>query len=307
MKISRSTQSSLPFIASTALFSLLVAGIAHADALTSSKLTQSQRHKMEEISSIFENSTAVFQYAYIQDIGDGAGVTAGRIGFNTSAGDLLEVVQKYSAAKSGNTPLAKYIPCLQTSVNTSNYACLFPSVDSATLNSDDFKNTTLVNYDFGKDWTAATSDPAMIAVQDSEVQENVYDVADDWANRLGIQTAMGYAMLFDTVLQMGGDDTTNSLGGMARRTGKLFAQTHPGQINPAHGANEGDWLNAYVIQRRETLRYGYSDSDVENTTEVPYESYPRADSLLQILAEKNPDLSATIQFTYFGDSFTITQ
>jgi chitosanase len=285
----------------------LTANVSFAEALTAKQLSRTERHKIEEISSIFENGTPTFQYAYIQDIGDGAGITAGRLGFNTSAGDLLEVVQKYSALKSGHTPLAKYIPCLQASLNTSGYACLFPSVDAKTLDSDDFKNTTLVNDDFGRDWTAAAADPVMIGVQDGEVIENVYDAADEWATKLGIETAFGYAVLFDTVLQMGGDDTTNSLGGIARRTEASFAKMHPGLTDPGHGANEADWLGAYLLQRRETLRFGFNDKDVENSTEVPYQSYPRVDSLLQMLAEKNPNLSASIHFSYFGNNFTLNE
>lgn len=63
-----------------------------------------------------ENSSLDYraQYAYIEDIGDGRGYTAGVIGFTSGTGDLLLVVQEYVALKPARTPAqggdeAKYL------------------------------------------------------------------------------------------------------------------------------------------------------------------------------------------------------
>lgn len=55
------------------------------------------RKEVFALVSSAENSSTDYaeQYAYIEDIGDGRGYTAGIIGFTTGTGDLLEVVERY--------------------------------------------------------------------------------------------------------------------------------------------------------------------------------------------------------------------
>src|SRR4051794_39465098 len=68
---------------------------------------------MQLVSSA-ENSTLNWkaQYAYIEDIHDGRGYTAGIIGFCSGTHDMLEMIQHYIALKPGNI-LAKYLPALK--------------------------------------------------------------------------------------------------------------------------------------------------------------------------------------------------
>jgi chitosanase len=68
---------------------------------------------MQLVSSA-ENSTLDWskQYAYIEDIHDGRGYTAGIIGFCSGTGDMLDVVEKYTLDSPGN-PLAVYLPALR--------------------------------------------------------------------------------------------------------------------------------------------------------------------------------------------------
>ena len=68
-------------------------------------------HVIAEMVSVFENSTPEIQYAYVENLDDGRGYTAGRAGFCTGCGDLLTVVQKYTAQAPDN-PLARYLPTL---------------------------------------------------------------------------------------------------------------------------------------------------------------------------------------------------
>src|SRR3954454_8817976 len=65
-----------------------------------------------QITSTFENSTLELQYDYVENIGDGRGITAGRAGFTSGTGDLLLVIRRYTEAKPGNV-LASYIPSLE--------------------------------------------------------------------------------------------------------------------------------------------------------------------------------------------------
>ena len=68
---------------------------------------------MQLVSSA-ENSTLDWraQYGYIEDIGDGRGYTAGIIGFCSGTGDMLDVVEAYTARRPGNV-LAEYLPALR--------------------------------------------------------------------------------------------------------------------------------------------------------------------------------------------------
>src|SRR5687767_10319610 len=52
------------------------------------------------------------QFAYIEDIGDGRGYTAGIIGFCSGTGDMLELVEAYTVAAPGNG-LARFLPALR--------------------------------------------------------------------------------------------------------------------------------------------------------------------------------------------------
>ena len=81
-----------------------------ADDISSGEL----RKEVFALVSSAENSSTDYaeQYAYIEDIEDGRGYTAGIIGFTTGTGDLLEVVERYTELKPENE-LEKYIPALK--------------------------------------------------------------------------------------------------------------------------------------------------------------------------------------------------
>ncbi|NBE84114.1 chitosanase [Micromonospora rubida] len=57
-----------------------------------------------QLVSAAENSSLNWraQFSYIEDIGDGRGYTAGIIGFCSGTGDMLELVEAYTATKPGN-------------------------------------------------------------------------------------------------------------------------------------------------------------------------------------------------------------
>ena len=77
--------------------------------------------------STAENSSTDWkaQYSYIEDIDDGRGYTAGIIGFCSGTGDMLELVQAYTATEPGN-PLAPYLPALEAVNGTDSHEGLDP-------------------------------------------------------------------------------------------------------------------------------------------------------------------------------------
>ncbi|MEO8262470.1 MAG: chitosanase, partial [Pseudolysinimonas sp.] len=108
---------------------------------------------MQLVSSA-ENSTLDWtqQYAYIEDISDGRGYTAGIIGFCSGTGDMLELVQAYTATEPGN-PLAPYLPALEAVNGTDSHEGLDPGFMDA--------------------WVLAAADPVFQDAQDVE-RDTVY-------------------------------------------------------------------------------------------------------------------------------------
>src|SRR3954469_17268612 len=108
-----------------------------------------RKHRAAQITSTFENSTLELQYDYVENIGDGRGITAGRAGFTSATGDLLLVVRRYSEAKPDNV-LAPYISALQAVNGTESTKGLVGFADS---------------------WAVAAEDPDFQKLQDGLVDE----------------------------------------------------------------------------------------------------------------------------------------
>jgi len=171
-----------------------------------------------ELVSAAENSSLDWraQYPYIEDIGDGRGYTAGIIGFCSGTGDLLELIEAYTATKPDNI-LAKYLPALREVNNSDSHAGLDPS--------------------FTGDWQTAAADPAFQAAQDAE-RDRVYfnpSVADGKSDGLG---ALGQFVYYDAAVMHGHD-------GLRSIRARVLKKAKP----PAQGGNETAWLNAFLDER----------------------------------------------------------
>ena len=171
-----------------------------------------------EIVSAAENSSLDWkaQYAYIEDIGDGRGYTAGIIGFCSGTGDMLELVEAYTATKPGNV-LAKYLPALRNVNNSDSHAGLDPN--------------------FTKDWKTAAADSVFQAAQNTE-RDRVYfnpSVADGKAD--GVR-ALGQFAYYDASV-MHGYEGMRSIRARALKKAKT----------PAQGGDEKVWLNAFLDER----------------------------------------------------------
>src|SRR3954464_9409867 len=141
-----------------------------------------------QITSTFENATLELQYDYVENIGDGRGITAGRAGFTSATGDLLLIVQRYTEAKPDNV-LTPYIPALE-----------------AVSGTDSVKGLG----GFTHAWAGAADDPDFRKLQDELVDELYFNPAMTMAAEVGIETPLGQAIIWDTMIQhgAGGDDGT---------------------------------------------------------------------------------------------------
>lgn len=226
--------------------------------------------------SVFENGTPEVQYAYVEDLDDGRGYTAGRAGFCTACGDLLTVVKSYTARVPDN-PLAGYVPALTD---------LAAAYDDSTSTLDGFPDA----------WRTAADDPVFRQVQDQVTNALYVAPARELADANGIRSALGLAILVDTAVEHGTQDGPDGLPSLVQQTDADMGGS------PADGIDETEWLRDFLDIRRTTLE-NPSSSD---TSEVWSESVGRVDALDALLDAGNLDLATPFTVNPWGDPQTIT-
>jgi hypothetical protein len=144
-----------------------------------------RKHRAAQITSTFENSTLELQYDYVENIGDGRGITAGRAGFTSATGDLLLLIRRYTDAKPGNV-LAPYLPSLEAVRGTGSQMGLGGFTEAG---------------------AEAAEDPDFRSQQDQLVDELYFVPAMAMAADLGIETPLGQLIMWDTMIQHGARST----------------------------------------------------------------------------------------------------
>ncbi|WP_433502366.1 chitosanase [Pseudonocardia halophobica] len=226
--------------------------------------------------SVFENGTPEVQYAYVEDLDDGRGYTAGRAGFCTACGDLLMVVKSYTARVPDN-PLAGYVPALTE---------LAAAYDDSTGTLDGFADA----------WRTAADDPVFRQVQDQVTDALYVAPARKLADADGIRSALGLAILVDTAVEHGTQDGPDGLPSLVRQTDADM------DGSPADGIDETEWLRDFLDIRRTTLENPSSSA----TSEVWSESVGRVDALDALLDHGNLDLATPFTVNPWGEPQTIT-
>lgn len=222
---------------------------------------------MELVSSA-ENSSLDWkaQYAYIEDIGDGRGYTAGIIGFCSGTGDMLELVQAYTTAEPGN-PLAKYLPALKKVDGTDSHTGLGSA--------------------FVSDWKTAAKDTAFQAAQNNERDRVYFNPSVKQAKADGLR-ALGQFIYYDAIVMHGPGDDGVSFGGI-RKAAMKKAKT------PAQGGDETAYLNAFLDARKAAM-----------LTEAAHDDTSRVDTEQRVfLKAGNLDLTPPLTWKTYGDSYTI--
>ncbi len=231
------------------------------------------KRRAEKVISTFENSTTKIQYDYAENLDDGRGITAGRAGFCSGTGDLLEVVQRYTQLKPGNE-LAKYLPALE-----------------ADNNSDSTKGLS----GFEKAWKhASDNDPALNQAQDEVYDELYFNPAMARAEAAGIHTAVGQLIVLDIIIQHGEGDDPDGLPA-------IMQEAIAAMGGPANG-NEQAWLQKLLQIRRHHLLNPADPSTQQDWAE----SVDRVTALESILATGNFDLKPPLSWSVYGDSFKVT-
>jgi chitosanase len=221
-----------------------------------------------QIVSSAENSSLDWraQYAYIEDIGDGRGYTAGVIGFCSGTGDMLELVEDYARRAPGNV-LAKYLPALRRVNGSASHAGLDPN--------------------FPRDWRAAAKDGVFQQAQDHERDTVYFDPSVQQAKQDGLR-ALGQFIYYDAIVMHGPGSDPVSFGGI-RKTAMSRAKT------PAQGGSEAAYLNAFLDARVAAMK-----------TEEAHSDTSRVDTAQRVfLRNGNLDLNTPLTWKVYGDSFTI--
>ena len=224
-----------------------------------------QREIADKFVSIFENGTQEIQYTYAKDINDSRGITAGRAGFTSATGDMLEIIRRYTLVYPNN-PLAKYKNELM------DLAELYAK-DSYTIN----KNTSGVVSDFLKglipDWHTLAQSQSFRDLQDKIVDEFYYLPAIVVANREKITQPLSLLAIYDTYIQHGESGT----------------ETIIAKINQSKPINEQAWYSKFLNVRKEKR---------------PDDAIQRADALLEFntsLMQQQLLQSLTIHIQQYGE------
>jgi chitosanase len=255
-------------------------GASITASVTSATLVSSdQLRRMEQLTTAFENSTTVFQYDYIEDIHDGRGFTAGRVGFCTGTGDLIEVVKDYTQKKPNNE-LAVYLPELER---------------LTTLMYKPEAGVTSGLPGFEKAWVDSAKDQLFRDAQDDIVTSMYLNPALDHAKTLGIKSAIGIGFMYDTIIQHGDGWDPDALPAILARTTAIMHGT------PATGISELAWVKAFMSMRREDLMHSFG----VDSREVWAESVDRVTVYQKLFADKNFNLDGPISFEVYGGKFEI--
>lgn len=237
--------------------------------------TGDQRILADQIVSVFENNWPEIDYAYAEALGDGRGITAGRAGFTSATGDMLEVVERYTGIEPGN-PLAVYLPRLR---------------ELAEEESGDVDGLEGLE----DAWATAAEDPIFCEVQDEVVDDEYYWPAVDHADDLGMTFPLSLLNLYDACIQHGDGDDPDGLPAMIDTvTARLGGA-------PADGIGELEWLGEFMTVRRAVLL----DPFDPDTKEVWAESVGRVDALRSIFESGNTDLEPPVVIAPFDTTFTL--
>jgi hypothetical protein len=190
-----------------------------------------------QLLSSAENSSLDWraQYAYIQDISDGRGYTAGIVGFCSGTGDMLHLVERYQKLSPGNR-LVRYLPALREVNGGDSHDGLDPG--------------------FTGDWKAAAGDRAFQQAQDAERDSMYFNPALSAAHQDGLRP-LGQFAYFDATVMHGAD-------GLARLRKQAAAVARP----PAQGGDEVAYLSAFLDARVALMK---TEPAHRNTTRVDTE------------------------------------
>jgi len=190
--------------------------------------TAQQKHVIDCVLSIFETGRVptAASYATCTILADGAGISYGKHQCTDRAGSLDAVVKRYIAL---GGQFATALKAFETTLATNASTKVPPKGPWGA------EVTDLVNL-----LKAAGADPVMHRAQDEVFDEVYFAPALNHAKQIGLTTALGLLVCYDTCIHSGPGGVT-----MIRN---MFAAK-----SPANGGDEKEWVKAYIAARRNWL------------------------------------------------------
>jgi hypothetical protein len=218
-----------------------------------------KRKMIEQITSIFENSTPAFQYGYAERLKDSyfRGITFGRVGF-VSCMDGLELLENYESSHP-NSPLTPFLKIMKD-FQAGKMTC--------SQNADLLEDA---EPSFGKVMRKMARRQDFRDLQDALEDRLYYSPSIALGLKIGLKLPWSYLNLYDTYIQHGLDGADD----IAEDTTKFF-----GGKTPATGLDEIQWTTKFVALRRHVLETG--DPEWKD-------SVGRVDALLKIHTRDHND------------------
>lgn len=217
-----------------------------------------QLTRILELTTFFENSKLQAQYSYVENLHDGRGFTAGRIGFCTGTGDLVEVIDQYCAAR--------------TRAHICSYQARLHEISHA-IGENPNPDVRGLEH-FADAWKTAARDQKFQRLQDQALIDMYLNPALTYFKKQNLKWPLTFSVLYDTFIQHG-EEGPDGLK-------KIFDQTNQN----TNSENEKEWLNQFLDNRIQVL-LNPSNPDTANEWR---ESVDRAYKLKSILNQDQNQL-----------------
>jgi chitosanase len=213
--------------------------------------------RVKAISNVFEVGRVTPDYSYVEDLGDGRGLTLTQYGLVTNELEVGWVIQKHQTRRP-DTKLARFLPALPPHG---------PGTDAPALDG------------FADIWRAEIADGPSLRAACDEVADSLYfEPALAAAQIAGVTTPVGVLIFYDTYLQHGGGDDPDSFGA-------ILSRSRSGGDGDVSAARKNEFLKRFLAVRRSVLM----DPHNRETAEVWRRSVTRVDAL-ETLLQRNPAL-----------------
>ncbi|HWK38835.1 MAG TPA: chitosanase [Hyphomicrobium sp.] len=220
--------------------------------------------RIKAVSNVFEVGSPEPDYAYVENLGDGRGYTVTQYGFCTYNEEVSQVIERYAADVPGN-PLVRFLSQLPPVRWTGQRLEKFPAA-----------------------WRKEVHTSALLPrACDEQADVLFFRPSLQRAADLGLHSAVGKSIIYDTLLQHGDADDPDSLSSIIKRTP---LPRRAGDDQDGDDQSEFAFLRAFLAERLSVLKNASSPE-----TRIAWRaSTPRVDALLTLL-QVNPDLTPPIR------------
>ncbi|MGW2277973.1 chitosanase [Streptomyces sp. NPDC001770] len=202
----------------------------------------------------------------IEDTGDGLGYTAGIVGFCSGTSDMLDLVERYTAAHPGN-PLAPFLPALRKVNGSGSHEGLDPGFTDA--------------------WKLAAQDEAFRTAQEESRDRLYFDPAVRQAKLDGLGP-LGQYIYYDAMVLHGPDDSATGFYGI-REAALSDADT------VAEGGDEEEYLDIFLDASKKAILAKRKGRDTS-----------RIDTMqMKFLDDGNFKLATPLEWRVYGKTFRI--